>query len=109
MAKHQFGIMNQAPLRGQRYDSYTPEKYKLISIDDDFISPLVPKLSCVDTFWHSIDVPGKGLAYCGVTLISPKSIYTIIKMIEKKPERYRLKELLSEAFAENKFVIHYGL
>ena len=109
MAKHDFGMMEQAPVHGERYDRYEPWNYSCISVDDNFIEPLLPEFCSVDFFWHSIDVPRKGLAYCGITLIPPKSIDTMIKIIDKIPELSHLKELLSEAEAQNKYVIHFGI
>ena len=37
MAKHEFGIMESAPVNGKRYDEYEPKKYNCISVDDDHI------------------------------------------------------------------------
>ena len=37
MAKHEFGIMESAPVSGKRYDEYEPKKYNCISVDDDYI------------------------------------------------------------------------
>ena len=37
MAKHEFGIMESAPIGGKRYDEYEPKKYNCIAIDDDYI------------------------------------------------------------------------
>lgn len=34
MAKHEFGIMMDAPQQGTRYDEYEPWKYTCISVDD---------------------------------------------------------------------------
>ena len=109
MAKHQFGIMEKTPAHGERYDHYTPEKYTLIAIDDDFLEPLLTELDSLDFFWHALDVPGKGLAYCGITLIPPESMQAMLTMMEKTPELEPLKELLRQANEQNKYVIHYGL
>ncbi len=109
MARHDFGIMEQMPVHGERYDSYEPWEYSCISVDDDFIEPFLSKLASIDSFWHSVDVPGKGLAYCGITLIPPRSIGTIIQIIDEIPELSCLKKLLSAARTQNKYVIHFGI
>lgn len=57
---HEFGIMAEDPLPGERYDSYEPWEYNAISVHDDFIEPLMPHLNEIDMFWHTVDVPGKG-------------------------------------------------
>lgn len=31
MAKHEFGLMDNTPQRGKRYDEYEPQKYNCIS------------------------------------------------------------------------------
>ena len=43
MAYHEFGIMENCPIKYQRLDKYEPEKFKLIKIGDDFIEPLFKK------------------------------------------------------------------
>ena len=65
MAMHEFGIMKELPQAGCRYDEYIPEKYDCISIDDDIVEVFAKGLLDVDMHWHTIDVTGKGLAYCG--------------------------------------------
>ena len=109
MAKHEFGIMECSPLSGKRYDDYEPEKYHCISVDDDYIEGIAPKLIDVDFYWHSIDIPEKGLAYCGITLIPPAAIKQFIPLIESIEELSELRCLLQKALSANKFVIHYGL
>jgi len=37
MAKHEFGVMESAPVSGKRYDDYEPQKYNCISVDDVYI------------------------------------------------------------------------
>ena len=107
MAKHEFGVMPTAPQKGQRYDDYLPQKYNCITVYDEHIES--PDLSRIDFFWHSIDVSGKGLAYCGLTLIPPESMPQFIAAIDSTPALSELKSLLQKAFAENRWVIHFGL
>ena len=35
MPKHEFGIMQEAPAPGVRYDEYEPQRYRCIAVDDD--------------------------------------------------------------------------
>lgn len=74
MAKHEFGIMQTAPEQGRRYDDYEPQKYDCISVDDDYVEAVDANLNHVNFYWHTLDVPAKGLAYTGITLIPPTSI-----------------------------------
>ncbi len=41
MAKHEFGMMPQAPEHGVCYDEYEPERYHCIAVDDDIIETLL--------------------------------------------------------------------
>ncbi len=109
MAKHEFGIMDRTPVSKERYDCYEPEKYKTIFVEDELLEPLHKRLNDIDFFWHSLDVPGKGLAYCGITLIPPESMDAAVKILEEEPKLVELKKLLLKAKEKNKFVIHYGL
>lgn len=109
MAYHEFGIMQTPPQNGQRFDEYVPEKYNCISVDDDYIENILEKLTDVDFYWHTTDVSGKGLDYCGVTLIPPSSMKHFIYVIDEIYELNQLKELLVEALNKNKWIIHFGL
>lgn len=109
MARHEFAIMQRTPLAGERIDSYEPEKYTLLSVDDDWIAPLLPALDELDFFWHTVDCGGKGLAYCGITLIPPAAMDKMVQVIGAEPALFGLRTLLVQARAENKFVLHYGL
>ena len=106
---HEFGLMPDAPQPGVRYDSYEPWEYDAISIHDEYIEPLLPQLNTVDMFWHTVDVPGKGLAYCGITLIPPSAHRTILEIIRPKAVLQELTELVERAAEEEKYIIHFGL
>ena len=108
MASHEFGIMQETPAFGQRFDEYQPDKYHCIKVDDDAVEQVAEVLCEVDCYWHTLDVPGKGLAYCGITLIPPSSIPKMDKMIAGLPEFTQLHQLLMQALKENRYLIHYG-
>ena len=109
MARHEFGIMQDSPQQGQRYDAYEPWKYHCIDIDDDNLEGIVHNFTQIDFYWHTLDVKGKGLAYCGITLIPPCSIQEFIDVIKDIPALSELKVLSEKALSENKWIIHYGL
>ena len=109
MAKHEFGIMQTDPESGKRYDEYEPEKYNCISVDDEYIEKIADEISSIDFYWHTLDIPAKGIAYCGITLIPPESIESVITVIKNCSELAQLKAMLEKAAAENKWVIHFGL
>ena len=109
MSYHEFGIMQTPPQKGQRYDEYEPNKYNCISINDDYLENVLEKINDIDFYWRTLDVLGKGLAYSGITLIPPTSMQKCIDVIENISELHKLKELLSKAYDENKWVIHFGI
>ena len=109
MAKHEFGIMQTAPPKGKRYDEYAPRKYNCITVDDDYLEDIVTNFDDIDFYWHSLDVPGKGIVYCGITLIPPTSMQAFISVIDNFPELSELKALMQKAYIENKWMIHFGL
>lgn len=43
-----------------------------------------------------LDIPGKGLAYCGVTLIPLTSMSAFISVIEDISELYELKKIIEK-------------
>ncbi len=109
MPKHEFGIMKKAPKPGVRYDKYEPEKYNCIAVDDEMIEAISERVSDVDTFWHTVDIPAKGLDYCGITLIPPKSLDTLIAVTDGIDKLSGLCELLRKAKKHNQYVIHFGV
>lgn len=109
MAKHEFGIMDSAPIRGRRYDEYEPQKYGCISVDDDYIADILLQFNVFDSYSHTTDISIKGLEYAGITLIPPASLDKFISVIETDKNLTPLKNLLCRAKEQNKYVIHYGL
>lgn len=109
MARHEFGIMQHAPLGGKRYDDYEPEKYDCISVDDDFLEDVAASFTPIDFYWHTLDVKEKGLAYCGVTLIPPQSLDAFINVIRNLPGLSELTVLSETALKDGKWMIHFGL
>ena len=109
MARHEFGIMQDEPQQGKRYDDYEPWEYDCISVDDEYLEGIVENFNHIDFCWHTTDIRGKGIAYCGITLIPPCSVTAFVEVIKDIPELSKLKVLSEKAFAENKWIIHYGL
>lgn len=109
MAKHEFGIMDTAPIWGERYDAYEPQKYHCIAVHDDDIVNILSAFDNVDCYWHTFDVPKKGLAYYGVTLIPPTSHKYFISVMENITELSACKALFERAGIEHKFIIHFGI
>lgn len=66
MAKHEFGIMMDAPQQGKRYDEYEPWKYACISVDDAYLEGVVERLTSIDFYWHTLSVKGKGEYSCAM-------------------------------------------
>ena len=109
MAKHEFGIMGDAPQPDERYEAYEPWKYNCICVEDDDLAGVLAGLRSIDFYWHTLAVRGKGLAYCGITLIPPESLGAFLDAIADFPALCALKGLLEGALDEKKWVIHYGI
>ena len=60
MARHEFGMMPQAPAAGQRFEKYEPGKYRCIPVEDDEIERLLPETLGLPMYWHTVDPPGQG-------------------------------------------------
>lgn len=73
------------------------------------MEPLAEKLTELPVYWHTLDRPGEGLAYCGVTLIPPESIPTILAALGSAAPLLPLRALLEQAASAHLFLIHYGL
>ena len=109
MPRHDFGIMQIDPNQGDRYDHYAPEEYGCISVDDDYILPLLKKFKGVRCFWYTLDRAEFGLAYDGITLIPPESLGLMIEIIWHDPHLSDLASLFVEAESTKKYVIHFGI
>jgi hypothetical protein len=111
MSKHEFGIMQKSPSAYERFDRYEPEKYNCITVDDDLIEPILSSLDNVGCYWHTIQKPGKGLAYCGITLIPPKSAGVLINILraQSRKEYDPLIALVGQAHNGNHYIIHFGV
>ena len=109
MSRHEFGMMQTAPQPGRRYDTYEPWEYSCISVDDNDLEIVIETLNHMDFYWHTIDVKGQGLAYCGITLIPPGCMKAFGDVVQNVPELSELKELSEKALEENKWIIHFGL
>ena len=109
MAQHEFGIMEEAPRPGQRFDRYEPEKYGCTAVEDPMMDPLLPALRELKVYWHTVDAPGRGIEENGVTLIPPESISEMLAVMEGREGLERLERLLRAARRNGKYVIHFGI
>lgn len=111
MPKHDFGIIQRDPAYEDRFDAYEPQKYNCITVDDNLIEPILTDLDSVDCYWHTLQRPGKGLAYSGITLIPPKSMDAFIKVLcsQDKEEYISLISLANKAKNDSRYIIHFGI
>lgn len=109
MAKHEFGIMERDPQPGERYDDYEPEKYRCVTVDDQYLEDILEDFLGIPFYWHTVDRPGNCLDYCGITLIPPSSIPLFLGALEGKEGFSALRPLLRQAEERGKFVIHFGI
>lgn len=111
MAVHEFGIMEDAPMQTQLFEVFQPEKYHCIIIDDDVIETILGDLLQTPTFAHTLKNPCYGLVYTGITLIPPQSLPLMLTVLQAKEqlELNPLINLIKEAIAKEKFIIHFGI
>ena len=109
MAKHEFGIMQNPPEKGTRYDKYEPQQYNCITVDDDYLEDIVSHFNHIDFYWHTIDIKSKGFEYSGISLIPPESLSEFIKVTCDIEGLCELRLLSEKALKENKWIIHFGL
>lgn len=109
MAKHEFGILPQAPLPGERFDRYEPQRYSCIAVEDNDLLPLLDRLAAIRFYWHSTSVQGDGLAYCGITLLSPAMSEAMLPIVSDNPRLAPLRLLLESAARDRNYVIHFGI
>lgn len=109
MAKYEFGIMENPPENGRRYDDYDPENYpRLVAVEDDIFDPFLIEFKGT-VYWHTLDMKGEGIAMAGINLIPPESVEILADSIGENRQLGKLKNLLTTAVSENKFVILFGL
>jgi len=109
LAKHEFGIMENPPEKGRRYDEYEPQKYNCISVNDDYLEDIIAEFDHIDFYWHTTDIKGKGICYVGITLIPPEALASFADVIKEKNGLAELYNLILKAKNENNWIIHFGL
>ncbi|GEN83348.1 hypothetical protein SLU01_16600 [Sporosarcina luteola] len=111
---HEFGLIDEIGNQNN-FEGYTPRKYNCISVDDDLINSLYESLSIMKTFFHSLDRPEYGLAYCGITIIPPESLSLFFDIVtssiffKESSELAELASKIKQATDEKKYIIHYGV
>jgi len=102
---------------------YSCFKNKSIEIQDQFILDNYDVFSQVKLYWRNLSTKEYGFNYYGVTIISPEMAQTLLDVMHEylkdnhteKAEYFLgeeydiLRELLTDAISENKFIIHYGV
>lgn len=99
------------PKPGCRYDRFEPEQYTCTSVDDVEIEPLMTQFAQIPCYWHTLDCPEMGLAYCGITLIPPESLSAfraVFSGLSTMPMQ-ALDFFFARAEREHCFIIHFGL
>lgn len=113
MPRHEFGIIEDNQIKN--IFTYDPEEYNCISIDDDFILPLIGSFKIVKTYYHNFYRPDFGLAYWGITLIPIDSLSQFQEILVSNKQYFNsleyieLVELVTEAIQKRKNVIHFGV
>lgn len=77
-----------------------------------FFDEVINKVENIDTYFQSYDNKGKCINPCGVTLIPPQSLLSLINVIyslENSNKAKSLIKLINKAHKENKFIICFGI
>lgn len=88
------------------------KKHNCISVNEDFFDEVINKVENIDTYFQSYDNKGKCINPCGVTLIPPQSLLSLINVIyslENSNKAKSLIKLINKAHKENKFIICFGI
>lgn len=113
MPRHEFGILEENQLNN--IFTYSPEEYNCITIDDDFVLPLVESFKILKTYHHNFDRPNLGLAYCGITIIPIESLSQFQEILVMNKQYYYSIEytdligLVTRASQDKKNIIHFGV
>lgn len=118
MPKHEFGILSAIdPAR--RYETYEPEAYACISIEDDviwyFLRTYRDEMQQVPSYAHSMEHPMAGLNYLGITLLPLSSLPALLAVLQKAsatPWGAALAPLIQktrQALQEGRAMIHFGI
>ena len=105
---HEFGILPTVPKPGEEFDD-TPQKYNCVTIEDDLLECYGQAINALDCCWNTIDQREKGLAWYGISLLPPATAGQLCKILEQDPNCAEVCEILRRAYAESRFVIHYGV
>ncbi|QIK70248.1 hypothetical protein G7062_08070 [Erysipelothrix sp. HDW6C] len=101
----------------QDYSKVKISEFDVIKISDDYVNLWLDRLSNIETFWHKLTNPKRGLARYGVTLIPPKSLAYFNEVIVSTLDSEKINnsnimellELVKRAKSENKLLIMFGI
>lgn len=109
MAFHQFGMMENAPRMGERFDQYEPEKYRCIAVKDALYDRMNRLIGLPITYWHGLDFTACGLNETGITLIPPDTAGFMAERIKGDGALSPVRTLLVYAVRTQKWIIHFGI
>lgn len=109
MAVHEFGILEEAPLHGERFDANAPQKRGCIAVDNGYLENEIQRFMNIDTFCHGIDIPYKGLVFSGITIIPPESLDEFLSATNCLEGMDALRMLIKRAKEQKRYMIHYGI
>ena len=69
----------------------------------------MPEISTLEMYRHTVDCPGRGLCYTGITLIPPAVLPRLREEVQRQGGMAELAALLRRAERESRWVIHYGI
>ncbi len=110
MTAHRFGIMNRTPQFSENYYRFDTDVCdSLIEVEAQLLNVLIPEMCKIDFYSQTVGVICKGLNFSGVTLMPPVSVCAFLEITRRREELKELHSLMSKAYMENKYVIHFGV
>ena len=101
--------MQTAPQKGQRYDVYAPQKYNCITVDDGCLENVVTDLMILISIGILLMLQARELLITESPLFRLSQCKHSFLRLKNVPELSELKALVQKAYAENKWIIHFGL
>lgn len=110
MTAHRFGIMSRTPQFSENFYRFDTDVCdSIIEVEEDKLDVLLPAMCKIDFYSQTVGVICKGLNFSGVTLMPPVSVSQVLEITRRREELKELHSLMSKAYMENKYVIHFGV
>ncbi len=115
MAVHEFCLLAQVDPRQDYAALYQGPGHCPVTVADDWVEANLARFQLLPTYFHSLDQPGLGLCYVGVTLIPPASLGALEEIcLTAAPSQYQeqvaaLVTLIRQGREQGCYLLHFGI